>query len=194
MPSPEPSIVVNVEPSWAQVIVPALMGVGALILAAVLGAVLGARWTRKQALQLHRIQRQQDALLVFLDLLSDVDLAMRRSLPGPLDPMIHWSEAVPGVGAKMIREHRGVTWDRSDEPDNELFQWGSVVAAILDTEAEWRGHLRARVNRTDVEERWWRILEVGARMGLKGTGARGQDLERLHGEVMELMDEVRNLA
>jgi hypothetical protein len=60
----------------------------------------------------------------------------------------------------MIREHRGVTWDRSDEPDNELYQWGSVVAAILDAEEEWRGHLRARVNRVDVEERWWRILEV----------------------------------
>jgi hypothetical protein len=72
MPSPAPSIVVHVEPSWAQVIVPALIGVVALILAAVLGAVLGARWTRKQALQLHRIQRQQDALLVFLDLLSKV--------------------------------------------------------------------------------------------------------------------------
>jgi misacylated tRNA(Ala) deacylase len=32
---------------------------------------------------------------------------------------------VPGVGAKLIREHRGVTWDRSDEPENELYQWGS---------------------------------------------------------------------
>jgi hypothetical protein len=131
---------------------------------------------------------------VFLDLLSKIDLAVRRSLPGPRDPMIHWSEAVPGVGAKMIREHRGVTWNRSDEPDNELYQWGSVVAAILDAEEEWRGHLRARVNRVDVDERWWRILEVGARMGLKGTGARGSDLERLHSEVVELMEEVRNLA
>jgi hypothetical protein len=74
---------------------------------------------------------------VFLDLLSMIDLAVRRSLPGPRDPMIHWSEAVPGVGAKMIREHRGVTWNRSDEPDNELYQWGSVVAAILDAEEEW---------------------------------------------------------
>jgi hypothetical protein len=110
---------------------------------------------------------------VFLDLLSKVDLAMRRSLPGPPDP-IHWTEAVPGVGAKMMREHRGVTWDRSDEPDNELYQWGSVVAAMLDTEEEWRGHLRARVNMTDVEERWWRILEVGGRMGLKGTGVRAR--------------------
>jgi hypothetical protein len=34
----------------------------------------------------------------------------------------------------------------------------------------------------------------GARMGLKVTGARGSDLGRLHGEVVELMEEVRNLA
>ena len=47
---------------------------------------------------------------------------------------------------------------------------------------------------TDVEERWWRILEVGGQMGLKGTGVRGPDLERLHGQLLELMDEVRNLA
>jgi hypothetical protein len=47
---------------------------------------------------------------------------------------------------------------------------------------------------TEVEERWWRILEVSGRMGLKGTGVQGPNLERLHGQLLELMDEVRNLA
>lgn len=188
-----PTIIVVEAPSWAKVLVPAGLEVLFLVLAALIGAKLGARWTRKQALQLHRTQREQDALLGFLDLLSMVDLAMRRSLPSPPQEAI-WVEAVPGLGAKYIREHPGVTWDRSDHPDQELFQWGNVVGALLDAEEQWRGHIMARVNRPGIVASWWKILDTGARMGMKGSSASGPHLERLHADVVRLMDEIRALA
>jgi hypothetical protein len=120
-------------------------------------------------------------------------MAIRRSLPS-VDPKVRWSEAVPGVGAKMIREHPGVTWDRSDEPDQEIYQWGNVVGAILDAEEEWRNRLRARVDDADIEARWAAILSSGAPMGLKGSAARGPDLERLHSDVLDLMRVIRKRA
>ncbi|HEV8681492.1 MAG TPA: hypothetical protein VGS09_01775 [Actinomycetota bacterium] len=191
--APPPTIVVDAGPSWAQVLVPAIAGVLAILLAAVVGARLGARWTREQSLELHRTQRRQDALLTFLDLLAEVDMAMRRSLPS-VDPTVRWSEAVPGVGAKMIREHPGVTWDRSDEPDQEVYQWGNVVGKILDAEEEWRTRLRARVNDADIEARWAAILNSGAPMGLAGSAAHGPHLERLHSDVLDLMRVIRKRA
>lgn len=191
--TPPSTIVVDVGPSWAQVLVPAIAGVLAILLAAVVGAHLGARWTREQSLELHRTQRRQDALLRFLDLLAEVDMAMRRSLPS-VDPAVRWSEAVPGVGAKMIREHPGVTWDRSDEPDQEVYQWGKVVGKILDAEEEWRTRLRTRVNDPDIEARWAAIMNSGAPMGLKGSAAHEPDLERLHTQVLDLMRVIRKRA
>jgi hypothetical protein len=190
---PVPTIVVDSGPSWAQVLIPAIAGVLAILLAAVVGARLGARWTREQTLELHRTQRRQDALLRFLDLLAKVDMAIRRSLPS-VDPQVRWSEAVPGVGAKMIREHPGVTWDRSDEPDQEIYQWGSVVGAILDAEEEWRTRLRARVDDADIEARWAAILNSGAPMGLKGSSAGESELQRLHSAVLDLMRVIRKRA
>ena len=76
--------------SWLQVIVGALIGLVGLLLAAVIGASLGARWTRKQTLELHRVQREQDALLRLLDLLSVIDMAVLRSTPNP-QAMVSWS-------------------------------------------------------------------------------------------------------
>lgn len=94
----------------------------------------------------------------------------------------------------MIREHPGVTWDRSDSPDKEFYQWGRVVGAILDTEEEWRGHLAARINQSTIATRWAEILNTGARMGLKASGAAGTHLAALHTKVLSLMDEVRKLT
>ena len=188
------TVIVGSEPSWGQILVPALASIVAILAAAVIGARLGARWTMTQTLELHRTQRQQDALLRFLDLVAKVDLAMRRALPGRSDPSVHWSEAVEGVGGKMLREHPGVTWDRSNEPDEELHQWGKVVGAILDAEEEWRGHLAARVNHPEIASRWAEILDAGARLGLKGTVASSEQIQLLHGKLLALMDEVRTLT
>src|SRR6266568_4214210 len=104
--------IVHVGPSWTQIIVGALIGVIGLFIAAAIGAWLGARWTKNQTLELHRVQREQSALLRLLDLLSIIDMAVLRSTPNT-DATLSWSEAVEGVGAPMIREFPGVTWDRS---------------------------------------------------------------------------------
>lgn len=184
----------SASPSWARILVPSALEVLALLVAAGLGARLQAGWTRKQTLQLHRTQREQEALLRFLDLLARIDITMRRSMPAPHDPTIHWSEAVEGVGAKMLREHPGVTWDRSDTPDEEFYQWGRVVGAILDAEEEWRGHLAGRIARPSIATIWAEVLNTGAPLGLKSSGATGQQLAALHPKVLFLMDEIRKLT
>lgn len=163
----------------------------ALLLAAALGARLQARWSQAQALELHRVSREQDALLAFLDLLSELELAIRRSLPSP-DQGVRWSEAVDGVGSPMIREHPGVTWDRSDGPDADSYQWGTVVGCLLDVEAEWRTHLSARVGRRDIGDAWDDVVNTGAPMGLKGSAATGGSLASLLNKVDSLMTLVRS--
>lgn len=77
--------VVRVGTSWTQLIVVALIGVIGLFIAAAIGAWLQARGTRKQALELHRVQREQDALLRLLDLLSIIDMAVLRSTVPPAE-------------------------------------------------------------------------------------------------------------
>jgi hypothetical protein len=100
-------------PSWTQLVLVALIGVAGLAIAAAIGAWLGARWTKNQTLELHRVQREQDALLRLLDLLSIIDMEVLRSSPGDPDERLFWSDAVEGVGVPMIREYPGRTWDRS---------------------------------------------------------------------------------
>jgi hypothetical protein len=86
------TLVVHVGPSWTQLLVVALIGVVGLFIAAAIGVVglfiaaaigarLQARWTTKQTQELHRVQREQDALLRLLDLLSIIDMAVLRSTP-----------------------------------------------------------------------------------------------------------------
>jgi len=130
--------VVHVGPSWTQLVVVALIGVVGLFIAALIGARLGARWTKEQTLELHRVQREQDALLRLLDLLSVIDMEVLRSSPGDPDERLSWSDAVECVGAPMIREYPGRTWDRSDMPDKEFYQWGRIARAVLDAESEDR--------------------------------------------------------
>jgi hypothetical protein len=182
--------VVHVGPSWAQLLVVALIGVVGLFIAAAIGASLGARWTKKQTLELHRVQREQDALLRLLDLLSIIDMAVLRSTPNPA-AMQSWSEAVPGVEGPMIREFPGVTWDRSGEPDAELYQWGRIAKAVLDAEEEWRNSLKQRINRDDIAAQWAEIRDTGARMGLKSTAFMGEHLPPYHAQIEQLMDEIR---
>lgn len=54
----------------------------------------------------------------------------------------------------MIREFPGVTWDRSGDPDAELYQWGRIAKAVLDAEEEWRDSLKQRINRDDIAAMW----------------------------------------
>jgi hypothetical protein len=182
---------IYVGPSWTQIIVEALIGVAGLAIAAAIGARLGARWTKNQALELHRVQREQDALLRLLDLLSIIDMEVLRSCPGDPEERLSWSEAVEGVGALMIREYPGRTWDRSDMPDKEFYQWGRIAKVVLDAEVEWRESLKQRINRDGIAEKWAEVRDTGARIGLKGTAVTGQDLPLYHAKIEQLMDEIR---
>ncbi len=179
-------LAVSADPSWTPIIVGALIGVGGVAI----GAWLQARWTKKQSIELHRVRREQDALLRLLDLLSVIDMAVLRSMPNT-DTALSWSDAVPGVGAPMIREFPGVTWDRSEDPDAELYQWGRIAKAVLDAEEEWRDSLRQRINRGDIARLWAEVRDTGARMGLKGTAFTGQHLPPYHARIEQLMDEIR---
>lgn len=180
--------------SWSQIIVGALIGVVGLFLAAAIGAWLGARWTKAQALELHRLQREQEALLRLLDLLSIIDMEVLRSSPHDPNESVSWSEAVEGVGAPMIRQYPGRTWDRAEMPDKEFYQWGRIAKAVLDAEVEWRESLKQRINREDVEGLWAEVRDAGARMGLKGTGVTGQYLPVYHEMIERLMDRIRSLT
>jgi hypothetical protein len=182
--------VFHVGPSWTQLVVVAMIGVVGLLIAAAIGAGLGARWTKGQTLELHRVQREQDALIRLLDLLSIIDMAVLRSIPN-MDVTLSWSEAVEGVGAPMIREFPGVTWDRSEEPEAELYQWGRIAKAVLDAEEEWRDSLKQRINRHDIAAMWSEVRDTGARMGLKGTVVDGRHLPPYHAKIELLMDEIR---
>jgi hypothetical protein len=176
--------------SWSQLILVALIGVAGLVIAAVIGARLGANWTKRQTLELHRVHREQDALLRLLDLLSVIDMAVLRSTPST-DATVPWSEAVEGVGAPMIREFPDVTWDRSGDPDAELFQWGRIAKSVLDAEKEWRESLKQRINRDDIAAMWAEVRDTGARMGLKRSMSKAQNLPPYHAKIEQLMDEIR---
>lgn len=182
--------VVHVGPSWTQLVVVALIGVVGLFIAAAIGARLQSWWTKKQTLELHRVQREQDALLRLLDLLSIIDMAVLRSTPNT-DATLSWSDAVEGVGAPMIREFPGVTWDRSGNPEEELYQWGRIAKAVLDAEEEWRDSLKQRINRDDITAMWSEVRDTGARMGLKGTAFTGEYLPPYHAKIEQLMNEIR---
>ncbi len=155
-----------------------------------IGARLGAYWTKKQTLELHRVQREQDALLRLLDLLSIIDMAVLRSTPDR-DTALSWSEAVEGVGAPMIREFPSITWDRSEEPDTELYRWGRIAKAVLDAEEEWRDSLKQRIARDDIAVMWAEVRDTGARMGLKGSLVTGEHLPPYHTKIRQLMREIR---
>jgi hypothetical protein len=91
----------------------------------------------------------------------------------------------------MIRELPGVTWDRSGEPDAELYQCGRIAKAVLDAEEEWRNSLKQRINRDDIAVMWSEVRDTGARMGLKGTAFTGEYLPPYHAQIVRLMDEIR---
>lgn len=91
----------------------------------------------------------------------------------------------------MIREFPGVTWDRSGEPDGELYQWDRIAKAVLDAEGEWRDSLKQRINRDDIAALWAEVRDIGARMGLKGTAFTGEYLPPYHERIARLMDEIR---
>lgn len=76
-------------------------------------------------------------------------------------------------------------------PDKVFYQWGRIAKTVLDSEEEWRDHLKQRINRPDIAALWREIRDTGAHMGLKGVAVRGESPQPYHHEIKQLMDEIR---
>lgn len=167
-----------------------LVEVIALLIAAAVGAWLQARQTERITLELHRTERKQGALLQWLDLLSQVQLAIEKCL----SHHDMWVPAAEGIGAPMVRDFPDLgTWELSGTPNDELVQWSRAVVRIYETERAWRDRLRARVAEDRFDERWNVVSRAGFHLAYAGADPRAA-AERIRTNVAVLMNDVREIA
>lgn len=180
--------------SAALLITSGVIEAAVLILAAVVGAMLQARFSKRQTLELDTIQRRRQALLEFLKHLRVIRLAVESVLAGEAEPQsTKWVAAAKGMPKPYVREIPMVhTWLFSDEPDVELQKWDSIVLAVHAAEREWQDRIAVAVQDDELESMWREVSYTGFHMAMETVDVRA-GAHRIRNLLPALLDRINQL-